>query len=97
VEEAEERRHRRGLRFRKRDDHAIELFREAEAHITDIVRVDRILLELGRFYNPLVDAPIVDLGTRRRILELLQGGELEEARRLLNERLTLYAPPESNE
>jgi hypothetical protein len=97
LEEAEERRHRRGLRFRKRDDHAIELFREAEAHITDIARVDRILLELGRFYNPLVDAPIVDLAARRRILELLQGGEIEEARRLLNERLTLYAPAERNE
>jgi hypothetical protein len=90
AEEAEGR-HRRGLKFRKREDYAVELFREAEAHLSDIARVDRILLELGRFYNPLLDGPIVDLGTRRRIIELLEARQLDEARRLLDERLALYA------
>lgn len=83
-------RDRRGLRFRKREDHAVELFREAAAHLEDVARVDRILLELGRFYNPVIDAPIVDLGTRRRIVEHLARGEAAEARRLLDERLALY-------
>lgn len=87
----EERRHRRGLKFRKREDYAVELFREAQAHLDDVPRVDRILLELGRFYNPFVNGPIVDAGTRRRILELLQASRGEEARRLLDERLSLYA------
>jgi hypothetical protein len=90
-DEADERRHRRGLRFRKRDDHAIELFREAQSHLVDIPRVDRILLELGRYYNPLADGPIVDLATRRRIVELLEASQPETARRLLDERLALYA------
>jgi hypothetical protein len=90
-EEETEERHRRGLKFRKREDYAVELFREAEAHLSDIARVDRILLELGRFYNPLLDAPIVDLGTRRRIIELLKARQPDEARRLLDERLALYA------
>jgi hypothetical protein len=90
-EEGTEARHRRGLKFRKREDYAVELFREAEAHLSDIARVDRILLELGRFYNPLLDAPIVDLGTRRRIIELLEARQPDEARRLLDERLALYA------
>ncbi len=84
-------RHRRGLRFRKRDDHAIELFREAKAHLADINTITVILLELSRFYNPLIDGPIVDLGTRRKIVELLQAGESEHAGRLLDERLALYA------
>jgi hypothetical protein len=88
---SEERRHRQGLRFRKRDDHAVELFREAQAHLDDWARVDRILLELGRFYNPFVNGPIVDLATRRHIVELLQASRGEEARRLLEERLSLYA------
>src|SRR5204863_3445563 len=90
AEEAEGR-HRRGLKFRKREDYAVELFREAEAHLSDIARVDRILLELGRFYNPLLNGPIVDLGTRRRIIELLEARQPDEARRLLDERLALYA------
>jgi len=83
---AETERHRRGLRFRKRDDYAVELFREAQAHLGD-----RILLELGKFYNPLVHGPIVDLATRRRIVELLQASRTDEARGLLDERLALYA------
>lgn len=45
----------------KRDDYALDLFREIEAHLADIPRVDRLLLELGRFYNPLTDGPIVPL------------------------------------
>lgn len=90
----EAQRHRRNLKFRKRDDHAIELFREAKSHLADIVRVSRILVELGRYYNPLANGPIVDLATRRRIVELLEASQPEEARRLLDERLALYATME---
>ena len=95
-EDAEER-HRRGLKFRKREDHAIELFREAQAHLSDIARVNMILLQLGRFYNPMIDAPIVDLATRRRIVELLESRQTDAAQRLLEERLALYARIEGEE
>ena len=71
-DDADERRHRKGLKFRRRDDYAVELFREAQANLEDLQRVNRILLELGRFYNPYINAPIVDLATRRRIIELLE-------------------------
>jgi len=90
-EGAEEARHRRGLKFRLREDHAVELFKEARANLADPARVDRILLELGRFYNPFVNGPIVDLPTRRRIVEALVAGDPDEAGRLLDERLRLYA------
>lgn len=93
----EDARHRRGLKFRKREDHAVELFREAQANLGEVERVDRILLELGRFYNPFVNAPIVDLATRRRIVELLGQGDTAGARRLLEERLALYARIEGAE
>jgi hypothetical protein len=93
----EARAHRRGLKFRKREDHAVELFQEALGKLEDIARVDRILLELGRFYNPILNAPIVDLSTRRQIVEALQGADVVEARRLIEERLRLYARVESAE
>ena len=70
----EDRRHRRGLRFRKREDYAIELFRQAQASLGDVAQVDRLLLQLGRFYNPYVNAPIVDLETRKRIVTMLGRG-----------------------
>ena len=90
-------RSRQGLRFRRRDDYAIELFREAQAHLGDPARVSRALLELGRFYNPAVNGPIVDLPTRRRVVELLQAARPDEARRLLEERLRLYTGPDDGE
>ena len=90
-DESDEARQRRGLKFRRRDDYAVELFRDAQANLGDLRRVDRILLELGRFYNPYINAPIVDLATRRRVLELLERSEIEEARRIIDERLTLYS------
>ena len=61
------------------------------AHLDDVSLVDRILVQLGRFYNPFVNDAIVDPATRRRILEALQASHPEEARRLLDERLALYA------
>jgi hypothetical protein len=92
-----EEQHRRGLRFRKRDDYAIELFKEARAKLHDPARVDRILVELGRFYNPVLNAPIVDPESRRRILTALQEGRPDEALSRLDERLALYARVEGEE
>jgi hypothetical protein len=92
----EVRRHRRGLKFRRREDHAVELFGEALAKLDDPVRVARILLELGRYYNPYVNAPIVDAATRRAILESLESNDVEAARTLIQARLAAYARPEED-
>lgn len=91
IDPAQEQAHRRGLKFRRRDDYAVELFKEALAHLDDRERVDRILLNLGRFYNPYIDQSIVDSATRRRVLEALEAGDTDRARDLLDERLKLYA------
>jgi hypothetical protein len=87
----QERQHRRGLKFRKRDDHAVELFREALGKLADVPRVSRILLELGRFYNPYTNEPIVSLATRKRIVGLLETGDPTTAEHLLTEQLHRYA------
>ena len=42
-----------------------------------MAQVDRLLLQLGRFYNPYVNAPIVDLETSKRIVAMLQQGDGE--------------------
>jgi hypothetical protein len=94
--DGERRRHERGLRFRRREDHAVELFNEALGKLDDHGHVGRILLELGRYYNPYVDAPIVDPATRRAVLELLERNDVEAARTLIQARLTAYAQPETD-
>ncbi|MGH7322104.1 MAG: hypothetical protein ACRELA_21115 [Candidatus Rokuibacteriota bacterium] len=85
---------RRG-KLRKRDDEAIDLFREALANLGDIPRVKRILLELGRFYNPVLNGPTLDLPTRRRVIELLESGRAEEAGHLLDDCLREYTRADS--
>jgi FdhD protein len=91
--------YRRGFRQRnRRDDYALDLFQEARAKLgQDPVRVDHILRELARLYNPLADGPVVDLATRGRIMALLQEGRGAEAEALLEERYRLYAPLEDTE
>ena len=86
--------YRRGFRQKnRRDDYALDLFEEARAKLGhDPARVDQILRELTRLYNPLADGPIVDLPTRARIMALLQDGRGLEAGALLEERYRLYAP-----
>ena len=93
-ESPEARAYRRGFRQKnKRDDYALDLFHEARAKLaTDPRRVDEILGELSRLYNPLVNGPIVDLATRAAIMARLEAGRAAEAETLLKQRYQLYAP-----
>jgi hypothetical protein len=83
---------RKHWRKMKRQDTGIELFRRAMAEVDDLDRVKPILFELSRLYNPFIDAPLVDRATYSRILSAVEAGLVDEARRLLDERLALYAP-----
>jgi hypothetical protein len=81
----------------KRDDYALDLFREALGYLDDTARVNRILRELGKLYNPVTDAPIVSLDARQRIIALLEAGQATDARALLDECCRLYAPVDSGD
>ena len=85
---------RRG-KLRKRDDPAIELFREGLATLRDageaeVGRLRRILFELGRLYDPVRNGPILDAATRRTVLESAETGDPEAARRALEAALQRY-------
>jgi hypothetical protein len=90
----EARAYRRGFKQKsRRDDYALDLFEEVRARLaTDLPRVDHLLRELTRLYNPLADGPIIDLATRARIMSLLSEGRAGEAEALLEARYRLYAP-----
>ncbi len=90
--EAGERAYQRRFRDKgnKREDWAIDVFREVLGNLDDPARVDRLLFDLGRYYNALTDGPIVDLATRRRVAEHLQAGRRDEAGALVHECLARY-------
>lgn len=81
----------------KRDDYALDLFREASAYLDDPPRVNAVLRELGKLYNPVTDAPIVALAARRRIMDCLEAGDQGAARLVLDECCRLYAPVQNDE
>jgi hypothetical protein len=67
------------------------LFAEARAQFPDPRAVNRTLVELSRFYDAVSGGVIVEHATRRRIVELLEKGQTEEASRALEERFEQYA------
>jgi hypothetical protein len=95
----EARAYRRGFRQKnKRDDYALDLFQEARAKlVSDPPRVEQVLRELSRLYNPLTDGPILDLATRSRIMTLLASGRSAEAEVVLEQRYQAYAPVDDAE
>ena len=80
---------RRG-RLRKREDDEVRMMREALASLPDVPRVKRLLLELGRFYNPVTNGPVIGSAVRRAIVERLEGADLDGARTLLEQQLAEY-------
>lgn len=81
----------------KREDYALDLFREAASCLDDLERVNSLLRELAKLYNPVIDGPIVDLETRRQVIALLRAGSRDEAAAVLDRRRQLYAPVERSE
>ncbi|HET8577178.1 MAG TPA: hypothetical protein VFO18_08775 [Methylomirabilota bacterium] len=80
----------KGFRSRKREDHALLLIEELKASLGDLAKVKRILLELGRFYDPVVGGAIVGIEEAKRIVALLERGCQAEAAALVQERYELY-------
>lgn len=80
---------RRG-KLRARENDEVRMMREAVAHLGDLQRVKGLLLELGRFYNPVTNAPVVAADLRRRVVDLLEAGDAEGARALLDAHLAEY-------
>ncbi len=89
-ETPQDRAYRVGFKRSKREDYAVDLLRQARAHLDDIAQVDRILLELGRYYNAIANAPIVSFDERRRVVESLTAGDRDAAVAVLDGCLARY-------
>jgi hypothetical protein len=81
----------------KREDYALDLFHEAAAYLDDPDRVNAVLRELGKLYNPVTNTPIVDLETRQRVVTLLRQGAQDMAASVLDNQRRLYAPRERDD
>ena len=66
------------------------MMRDALAHLEDIARVKRLLLELSRFYNPVTDGPVVGPDIRHAVIASLERGDMDAARSVLDAHLTRH-------
>ena len=80
----------KGFRASKRQDHALVLIEDLRMSLADLSRVKRILLELGRFYDPVLGGSIMDLPHQKRIVAALEEGRTDDALALIDARYALY-------
>jgi len=80
----------RGFKERKREDHALALIHELKENLGNLAQVRRILLELGRYYDPVLGGAIMEVSHQRAIVEALEAGKVAEAMALVEARYDLY-------
>lgn len=90
IEDGEERGRGKGFKARKREDHALVLIRDLLDNLGNPSQARRLLLELGRYYDPVLGGAIVEVRHQREIMEAVEAGRLEEARVLVEARYALY-------
>ncbi len=79
-----------GFKRRKREDHALALIQELEESLGDLPRVRRLLVELARYYDPILGGGIMDLPRQKAIVQALEEGRLDDARALVRSRYQAY-------
>lgn len=57
----------------------IELLKQAKGKIDDPIEVNRLLREVGKFFDVLTGGAMIDGGSRHRIVTLVERGEKAEA------------------
>ena len=80
----------KGFKARKREDHALVLIRDLLASLENPPQARRLLLELGRYYDPILGGAIVEVRHQREIMEAVEAGRLGEAEALVQARYALY-------
>jgi hypothetical protein len=79
-----------GFKRRKREDHALTLIHELEESLHDIPRVRRLLIELSRYYDPVLGGGIMDVPQQKAVMEALAAGRPEDARAVVRARYEAY-------
>jgi hypothetical protein len=90
AEGGDERIRGKGFKARKREDHALVLIRDLLASLDNPSQARRLLLELGRYYDPVLGGAIVEVRHQREIMEALEAGRVGEAEALVRARYDLY-------
>ena len=76
----------------KRDQVVVlKILDQVKAHLDDPLETNRLLRELGKFYDPVLGAAIVDGAARKRLIDLLERGERNEVSAAIDRYIETYA------
>jgi hypothetical protein len=90
VEGGENRGRGKGFKARKREDHALVLIRDLLANLENPSQARRLLLELSRYYDPVLGGAIMEVRHQREIMEAIEAGRPGDAEALVQARYALY-------
>ena len=75
----------------KRDEVVVvQILDQVKAHLDDALETNRLLRELGKFYDPVTGAAMVDGATRKRLVDLLERGERGEVAAAIDRYIEAY-------
>lgn len=89
-EGGEDRGRGKGFKARKREDHALVLIRDLLANLENPSQARRLLLELSRYYDPVLGGAIMEVRHQREIMEAIESGRPGDAEALVQARYALY-------
>jgi hypothetical protein len=88
--DGEEPRRGKGFKARKREDHALVLIRDLLASLDDPGQARRLLLELSRYYDPILGGAIMEVRHQQEIMNAIEAGRRGDAEALVQARYALY-------
>ena len=75
----------------KRDQLVVlKVFDQVKAVLEDPSETNRLLRELGKFYDPVTGAAIIDGAARKRLIDMLERGERNEVLAAINRYIEEY-------
>ena len=57
----------------------VKLLKQAKGEIDDPIEVNRLLREVGKFYDPMTGKAMIDGASRARVIALIERGDKPEA------------------
>lgn len=78
----------------------VKLLKQAKEELDDPIEVNRLLREVGKFYDPMTGKAMIEGASRARVIALIERGNKTEALDAINHHIENYlkrVQPESNE
>lgn len=68
----------------------VKLLKQAKSELDDPIQVNRLLREVGKFYDPMTGKAMIDGASRAQVIALIERGERAEALAAIDQHIENY-------